>query len=84
MKTLFFTPYFENEVIRKRPYVSKELVAYALENPIKVTTQPDGRLRHWSKISELGDRYLRVVTLADGVTVLNAFLDRNFNPTEAS
>jgi hypothetical protein len=29
---------------------------------------------------ELGGRYLRVITLADKVTILNAFPDRGFKP----
>lgn len=36
--------------------------------------------RFWGAIPELGDRYLRVVTLEDKVTVLNAFPDRRFEP----
>ena len=43
--------------------------------------QPDGRIRHWLYIQELG-KFLRVVTLADGETVHNAFPDRDF--TEAN
>jgi hypothetical protein len=39
--------------------------------------QPDGRIRYWVFIAELG-RYLRVVTLEDGETVHNAFPDRDF------
>ena len=39
--------------------------------------QPDGRIRHWLFIPELG-KYLRVVTLEDGETVHNAFPDRDF------
>ncbi len=40
--------------------------------------QPDGRIRYWARIPELNDRILRVVTLEDGETVLNAFPDRDF------
>ncbi len=39
--------------------------------------QTDDRIRYWVFISELGS-YLRVVTLADGETVHNAFPDRAF------
>nr|WP_319420540.1 hypothetical protein [Pleurocapsa sp. FMAR1] len=39
--------------------------------------QTDGRIRHWIYIAELS-KYLRVVTLEDGETIHNAFLDRNF------
>ncbi len=37
------------------------------------------RIRHWGFVSEL-NRYLRVVTLEDGVTIHNAFPDRRFKP----
>ena len=36
-------------------------------------------MRHWGRVPRLG-RWLRVVTLEDGETVLNAFLDRKFKP----
>jgi len=39
--------------------------------------QPGGRVRYWTFVNELG-KYLRVVTLADGETVHNAFPDRGF------
>lgn len=37
----------------------------------------DGRVRYWAFVPELG-KYLRVVTLEDGETVLNAFPDRDY------
>ena len=37
------------------------------------------RIRRWLYIPE-AQRYLRVVLLADGETVHNAFLDRRFRP----
>jgi hypothetical protein len=40
----------------------------------------DSRFRFWAPIPELGGRYLRVITLADKVTILNAFPDRGFKP----
>ena len=49
----------------------------ALSHPIKKEVQPDGRIRQWVYIEELG-KFLRVVTLEDGETILNAFPDRNF------
>jgi hypothetical protein len=42
--------------------------------------QEDNRHRFWALIPELGNRYLRVVTLVDGLTIHNAFLDRRFRP----
>jgi hypothetical protein len=40
--------------------------------------QPDGRIRQWGYVAELGGRALRVITLSDGETVHNAFPDRDF------
>jgi hypothetical protein len=42
--------------------------------------QQDGRIRRWARIAEAGGRWLRVVLLADGETVHNAFFDRGFEP----
>jgi hypothetical protein len=40
--------------------------------------QSDGRIHRWGVIPELGGGVLRVVTLEDGETIHNAFLDRDF------
>ncbi len=77
MKT---TRYFEEQVLRKRPYIRREWCERALREAVRREVQPDGRIRHWIFIPELG-KYLRVVTLEDGETVHNAFPDRGF--TEA-
>ncbi len=45
--------------------------------PIKKERQTDGRLRYWIYIPAL-KKYLRVITLADGKTIHNAFPDRHF------
>ena len=74
MKT---TPYFEQQVLRRRPYIRHEWCKRALAQPLRRELQPDGRVRHWIFIQEIG-QYLRVVTLADGETVHNAFPDRRF------
>ena len=73
-----FTPYFENEVLRKRPYLKKEWRIRVLENPLRSEAQEKNRYRFWGRIEELGDRVLRVITLADKVTIHNAFPDREF------
>lgn len=75
-----FTEYFEREVLRKRPYLKREWCIRALEAPIRVEGQEDNRLRYWVQLPEMGGRYLRVVTLVDGTTIHNAFLDRGFKP----
>jgi len=49
-----------------------------IQNPLKREIQPDGRIRFWGKVEELKGRYLRVITLEDGFTIHNAFIDRGF------
>lgn len=39
-----------------------------------------GRIRRWGNVPEAEHRVLRVVLLADGETVHNAFFDRRFKP----
>jgi len=76
MKT---TRYFEEQVLRKRPFLRREWCAAVLRAPIRREAQADGRVRYWGYIDDLGGRALRVVTLADGETVHNAFPDRDFD-----
>ncbi len=73
-----YTEYFENEVLRKRPYLKKEWCIQVIENLIKVERQEHNRFRFWGEIEELGGRVLRVVTLDDKKTIHNAFPDRRF------
>lgn len=75
MKT---TTYFEEEVIAKRPEIQREWCERVVANSLETEVQPDGRIRHWAIIPEMGGRVLRVITLADGETIHNAFFDRNF------
>ena len=73
-----FTPYFENEVLRKRPYLKIEWCIRVIENPIKVEPQENNRFRFWGKIEGIEGKILRVVTLEDKITIHNAFPDRRF------
>jgi len=74
------TAYFRDDVMLKRPYIRTEWVELALSNPVRKEVQAeDGRIRQWVWIEDL-QRYLRVVTLEDGITVHNAFPDRRFEP----
>lgn len=78
MKT---TRYFEEQVLRKRPYIKREWCAQTIADPIRRETQEDGRIRFWSEVTAVGEtisHVLRVVTLEDGETVHNAFFDRNY------
>jgi hypothetical protein len=75
-----FTHYFEEEVLRKRPYLTKAMCVSVLQSPLKVIEQENGRFRFWGIVPTLPGRYLRVVTLNDKLTIHNAFLDRRFSP----
>jgi hypothetical protein len=75
-----FTEYFENEVLRKRSYLKREWCIRVVERPIRVEAQEQNRFRFWAEIPELEGRFLRVITLADRVTIHNAFPDRGFKP----
>lgn len=72
-----YTEYFENEVLRKRPYLRKEWCIQVIENHIKVERQEHNRFRFWGEI-KLEGHILRVVTLDDKRTIHNAFPDRRF------
>jgi len=76
MKT---TAYFD--VIRRRPdrvTIQDEWIRRAIASPVHETVQADGRIRRWTRVPEMDNRYLRVILLADGETVHNAFFDRRF------
>ncbi len=74
-----FTQYFL--ATRSRPDrigIREEWIQRAITSPVREVVQADGRIRRWALIPEHGGRYLRVVLLADGETVHNAFFDRSF------
>jgi hypothetical protein len=75
-----FTSYFETQVMRKRPYLTKEMCVRVVRSPIRVELQEQDRYRFWGAVAELQGRFLRVVTLSDKLTIHNAFLDRRFQP----
>ena len=72
---------FDEQVLRKRPYLSWDKCSTVLQSPLKKVVQSDGRIRLFGEVSDAvsGEtRILRVVTLADGETVHNAFFDRGY------
>lgn len=75
-----YTTYFEKEVLRKRPYIKIEWCIDTVKNPEKSEQQEDNRYRFWKKIPDLNNRYFRVRTLDDKVTIHNAFPDRRYKP----
>jgi hypothetical protein len=71
------TRYFEEQVLRKRAYIQREWCERALYAAVHREATSKGRIHLWVFVPELGT-YLRVVTLRDGQTVHDAFLDRRF------
>ena len=76
-----FTEYFETIRVRPdRAMIRLAWIERAIQQPVREMIQTDGRIRRWAPIAEMDGRYLRVVLLADGETVHNAFFDRSFAP----
>jgi hypothetical protein len=78
MKT---THYFDEQVLRKRPYIKPAWCMAAVAHPARRVVQADGRIRHWLQIVDTEEekpRMLRVVKLEDGETIHNAFFDRDY------
>ncbi|MYA01732.1 MAG: DUF4258 domain-containing protein [Chloroflexi bacterium] len=63
-----------------RKWIELEWIEQVIANPLVESVQSDGRIRRWGTVPELNGRYLRVVLLPDGETVMTAFLDRRFRP----
>jgi len=80
MKT---THYFRTRALRKHPEIRRHYhqIETALTEAVRVSPDPNqkGGTRRWIYLSEV-DKYMRVVVLADGETIHNAFYDRGFKP----
>lgn len=75
------TRYFDEQVLLRRPYLTIALCRAVIADPNARRAQDDGRIRIWGRVTlpnEPKARILRVVTLDDGATIHNAFIDRNF------
>jgi hypothetical protein len=51
-----------------------------VEAPLRVEQQELNRYRFWAAVPALGNRYQRVITLDDKLTIHNAFLERRLKP----
>ncbi len=74
-----FTRYFQHR--REKPDrkpITDVWIQRVIDGPEHKEVQTDGRIKLWGRIEEASGRYLRVILLADGVTVHNAFFDRDF------
>lgn len=80
MSEFLFTHYFENDVLPRRPYLTKDLCIRVVLHPIRSEPQEHNRFRFWSAVPELGGRFLRVITLENKLNIHNAFPDRRFQP----
>ncbi len=75
------TRYFEEQVLRKRPYIQRKWCEQAIAAPVRRIIQADGRQRLWVRVQVEGEAkpyMLRVVTLEDGLTIQNAFFDSGY------
>jgi hypothetical protein len=78
MKT---TAYFDLVRFRAdRRIIADSWIERAIRAPVNERFQADGRIRRWTRVPEMENRYLRVILLPDGETVHNAFFDRRFVP----
>jgi len=48
-----YTAFFENEVLRKRPYLKKNWCIQVIEDPIKMERQEDNQYIFWGKLLNL-------------------------------
>jgi hypothetical protein len=72
------TRYFEEQALRKRPYLRRARFGRIVAQPVAREVQADGRVRRWGDMPDPGGWSVRVVTLAAGETVHNALPDRGF------
>jgi hypothetical protein len=73
------TQYFEHARCRPdRSLILDEWILRTVSAPEKEVVQTDGRIRRWRRIPEFENKVLRVIVLEDGLTVHNAFFDRDF------
>ena len=54
-----------------RAHIKHTWIQRVVEHPEKEHIQADGRIRRWGQVPESGNRYLRVILLADGETVID-------------
>jgi hypothetical protein len=52
-----FTPYFENQILRKRPYLTNDMCIRVVRSPIRAEVQGKDRYRFWGTVDELGGRF---------------------------
>jgi hypothetical protein len=63
----------------ERRRIMPDMVLSCLARPIRKRRQPNGRVRYWAWVDDLGS-YLTVITLEDGETVHTYYVDEDFRP----
>ena len=76
MKTTAYFDFRRN--FPDRAPIKDAWIQQVVDHPERIEVQSDGRIRKWAKIAEFDGRHLRVVLLEDGITVHNAFFDRDY------
>ena len=71
-----FHPYSDRSRTR-HPLVTRDVAERIANSPEHEVVQDDGRIRRWG-YSEALEKYVRVILLPDGETILNAFPDRDY------
>jgi hypothetical protein len=61
----------------ERRRITPDMILSVLNRPARRTVQPNGRVRYWGLIRELG-AYVSVITLSDGETVHTYYVDEDF------
>ncbi len=73
------TQYFEHARRRAdRSLILDQWILRTVSALDREVVQTDGRIRRWRRIPEFENKVLRVILLEDGLTVHNAFFDRDF------
>lgn len=77
-----FHPYFDRS--RKwHPLVTRDIAERVANSHEREEVQEDGRIRRWGYSDQL-NKYVRVILLPDGETILNAFPDRDYERRHSS
>jgi len=64
-------------VLRRQPYIRRQWCASIIADAARRERQSEVRIRQWGMLATRAGA-LRVITLADGDTLHNAFRDRDF------
>lgn len=83
MPSFFQTEYFRHTRCRAdRSIIKDEWIEHVILSPEYEEIQSDGRIRRWARIIDFDNRALRVILLEDGLTVHNAFFDRDYKENQ--